>query len=97
MAEKIPRTERSESEMDTDSGGEASASSECQSWGNKRHMMNIYLTDSHEEAMVDFVKDHENLYDKTHEKFQDKARKDCLWEMKTMLTSFIGPDRRPPE
>ena len=42
--------------------------------------MNIYLIDSGEEAMVDFVKDHQELYDKTQEKFKDKAKKDCLWE-----------------
>ena len=29
-------------------------------------MTNIYLTDSDEEAIVDFVKDHEELYDKTN-------------------------------
>ena len=39
-----------------------------------------YLTDSDKDGIVDFVKDHEELYDKTHEKFKDKARKDCLWE-----------------
>ena len=41
--------------------------------------MYMYLTDSDEEGIVDFVKDHEELYDKTHQKFKDKARKDCLW------------------
>ena len=34
--------------------------------------MIIYLTDSYKEDIVDFVKYHEELY--------DKARKDCLWE-----------------
>ena len=29
---------------------------------------------------MDFVKDHEELYNKTNEHFKDKARKDCLWE-----------------
>ena len=29
---------------------------------------------------MDFVKDHEELYDKTNEHFKDKARKECLWE-----------------
>ena len=43
-------------------------------------MRNIYLTDSDEAAIVDFVEDHEELYDKTHEKFKEKARKDCFWE-----------------
>ena len=44
-------------------------------------MTNIYLTDSDEETIVDFVKDHEELYDKTYERFKDKARKDCLWKI----------------
>ena len=41
---------------------------------NKGHMMKIYLTDSDQEAIVDFVKD------KTNEHLKDKARKDCLWD-----------------
>ena len=40
----------------------------------------MHLTDSDEEANVDFVKDHETLYDKTSKHFKDKARKECLWE-----------------
>ena len=43
-------------------------------------MTNIYLTDSDEELMMDFVKDHEELYNKTNEHFKDKARNECLWE-----------------
>ena len=42
-------------------------------------MTNIYLTDSDEEAIVDFVKDHKEFYDKINEHFKDKARKYCLW------------------
>ena len=40
----------------------------------------MYLMDSDEEAIMDFVKDHEELYDKINEHFKDKARKECLWE-----------------
>ena len=29
---------------------------------------------------MDFVKDHEELYDRTNHHFKDKARKECLWE-----------------
>ena len=43
-------------------------------------MTNIYLTNSDEEAIVDFVKDKEEFYDKTNEHFKDKARKECLWK-----------------
>ena len=39
-------------------------------------MRNIYLTDLDEEAIVDFVKDHEELYDMTNEYFKDKMRKE---------------------
>ena len=46
----------------------------------KGHITNIYLTDSDEEAIVDFVKDHKELNNKTSEHFKDKERKECLWE-----------------
>ena len=46
----------------------------------KGHMTNIYLPDSDEEAIVDFVKDNEELYDKTSEHFKDKTRKESPWE-----------------
>ena len=46
----------------------------------KGHMTNIYLMDSDEEAVVDFVKDHEELFDKTNEYFKDD-RKECLGEV----------------
>ena len=41
-------------------------------------MINIYLTNSDEEAIV--VKDHVELFDKMHMNLEYKARKDCLWE-----------------
>ena len=66
--------------MNTEDGGEAGTSTECLSRCKTGHMMNIYLTDSDEEATVNFVKDHEELYDKTNKHFKVKARKDCLWE-----------------
>ena len=43
-------------------------------------MTTIYLKDLDKEAIVDFVKDHKELYDKTNEHFKDKSRKECLWE-----------------
>ena len=77
VAEMCARTDRSDTEMDTYGGGEAGTS---HSRRKKGHMMNIYLTDSDEEAIVDFVMDREELYDKTNKHFKDKARKECLWE-----------------
>ena len=47
VAEKRPRTERSESDMHTEGVGEASqTSTQCQSRHKKGCMPNIYLTDS---------------------------------------------------
>ena len=48
--------------MDRDGGGEDNTSTECQFRCKKGHMTKIYSTESDEEAIVDFVKDHE-LYD----------------------------------
>ena len=79
MAEKRRRTERNESEMDTE-GGEEASTSHLQPRCKKGHTSYIYLTHSDEEAIVDFVKDHEELYDKTSEQLKDKATKDCLWQ-----------------
>ena len=79
VAEKCPRTERSDTEMDTEGGGEA-GTSQSQARHKKGQMTKNYLTDSDEEAIVDFVKDHEELYNKTSEHFKDKAMKECLWE-----------------
>ena len=61
--------------MDTEGRGEA-GTSQSQYRHKKGQMTNIYLTDLDEEAIVDFVKDHDKIYEKTHEKFKDKARKD---------------------
>ena len=43
-------------------------------------MTHIFLTHSDKEAIVDFMKDHEELYHKISEHFKDKTRKECLWE-----------------
>ena len=51
-----------------------------QSHYKKGHMTNIYLTDSDKEAIVDFVKDREELYNKTSKYFKAKARREFLWE-----------------
>ena len=59
VAKKPPTTDRrSDSEMDTEGGGELDTS-KLQTRCKKEHMMNIYLTDSDEKTIVDFVKDHD--------------------------------------
>ena len=65
VAEKRPRTERSGTETEAD-GGEAGSHMRRY---KKGHMTNIYLTNSDEEAIVDFVKYYEELYYKTSEQF----------------------------
>ena len=43
-------------------------------------MKSIFLSDSDEEAIIEFVKQHEELYDKTNDNFKDKQKKERLWE-----------------
>ena len=51
-----------------------------QSRQNKGQLKSIFLSDSDEEAIVEFVKQHEELYDKTNDSFKDKQKKERLWE-----------------
>ena len=60
---------------DTDTGVEST-----QSRQRKGQMKSIFLSDSDEEAIVEFVKQHEELYDKTNDSFKDKQKKERLWE-----------------
>ena len=43
-------------------------------------MKYIFLSDSDEEAIVEFVKQHEELYDKKNDSFKDKQKNERLWE-----------------
>ena len=79
LAEKWGRTDRSNTEMDTEARGEA-GTSQSHSMNKEGYMTNIYLTDLDEEAIVDNLKDHKVLYNKSNEHFKDKARKECLLE-----------------
>ena len=63
-------------------GGHISVTLKTQDGDHDQH---ICLTDSDEVAVVDFVKDHEELYDKTNEHFKDKARKKYLWDRFTNI------------
>ena len=51
-----------------------------QSIQKKGQMKSIFLSDSDEEAIVEFVKQHEELYDKTNDSFKDKQKKERPWE-----------------
>ena len=41
-------------------------------------MKSIFLSDSDEEAIVEFIKQHEEKYDKTNDSFKDKQKKERL-------------------
>ena len=60
---------------DTDTDVESSHSRQ-----KKGQIKSIFLSDSDEEAIVEFVKQHEELYDKTNDSFKDKQKKEGLWE-----------------
>ena len=51
-----------------------------QSRQKKSQMQSIFLSDSDEEAIMEFVKQHKELYDKTNDSFKDKQKKEGLWE-----------------
>ena len=76
MAKKCARTGRSDTETDTDGGGEAGIF-ELQCRHKKGHMASIYVIDLDEQAIVDFVMDHEELYDKTNEHFKLQGLSKC--------------------
>ena len=41
-------------------------------------MKSIFLSDSDKEAIVEFFKQHEELYDKTNDSFKDRQKKEGL-------------------
>ena len=52
--------------------------SECYSAAKRARVCAIF-TDSQENAIVEFVKEHPELYDKEHRHFHDRQRKEALW------------------
>ena len=61
--------------IDTDTDVEST-----QSRQKKGQIKSIFLSDSDEEAIMEFVKQHKELYDKTNDSFKDKQKKERLWE-----------------
>ena len=43
-------------------------------------MKSIFLSDSDDEAIIEFIKQHEKFYDKTNNSFKDRQKKERLWE-----------------
>ena len=69
--------ERGEKRARTDTDIDAEST---QSRQKKGQMKSIFLSDSDEEAIIEFVKQQEGLYDKTNDSFKDKQKKERLWE-----------------
>ena len=69
--------ERGEKRVQTDTDTDVEST---QSTQKKGQMKSIFLSDSDEEAIVEFVKRHEELYNKTNDSFKDKQKKEGLWE-----------------
>ena len=69
--------ERGEKRMRTDMDTDVEST---QSTQKKGQMKSIFLSDSDKEAIVEFVKQHEELYDKTNDSFKDKQKMEGLWE-----------------
>ena len=49
----------------------------------------IFLSDSDEEAIMEFLKQHKELYDKTYGKFKDKQRKEGALGKTSSFQEFI--------
>ena len=75
--EREQSTERGEKRVRTDMDTDVEST---QSRQKKGQMKSIFLSDSDEQAIVEFVKQHEELYDKTNDSFKDKQKKERLWE-----------------
>ena len=74
MEESQERTEK-RPQTDTDTDVEST-----QSRQKKGQMKSIFLSDSDKEAIAEFVKQHKELYVKTNGSFEDKQKKQRLWE-----------------
>ena len=83
MEESEERTEK-RPHTNTDTDVEST-----QSRQKKGQMKSIFLSDSDDKAIVDFVKQHEELYDKIHVQFKDKHRKEGLWQRLAYSRNFI--------
>ena len=75
--EREESPERGEKRVRTDMDTDVEST---QSRQKKGQMKSIFLSDSDEKAIVEFVKQYEELYDKTNDSFKDKQKKEKLWE-----------------
>ena len=75
--EREESPERGDKRVPTDTNTDVE-STQCRQ--KKGQMKSILLSDSDEEAIVEYVKQHEELYDKINDSFKDKQKKERLWE-----------------
>ena len=75
--EREESPERGEKRVRTDTDTDVQST---QSRQKKGQMKSIFLSDSDEEAIMEFIKRQEELYDKTNDSFKDKPKKERLWE-----------------
>ena len=73
--EREESPERGEKRVRTDTDTDVEST---QSRQKKGQMKSIFLSDSDEEAIVELVKQREELYDKTNDSFKDKQKKEGL-------------------
>ena len=73
--EREESPERGEKRVRTDTDTHVESTQSRQ----KGQMKSIF-SDSDEEAIVKFIKQHEELYEKTNDSFKDKQKKERLWE-----------------
>ena len=76
--EREESPERGEKRVQTDTDTDVESP---QSRQKKAQMKSIFLNDSDEEAIVEFIKQHEELYDKTNDSFKDKQKKEQLEQL----------------
>ena len=67
--------ERGEKRAQTDTDTDVEST---QSRQKKGQMKSIFLCDSDAEVIVEFIKQHEELYEKTNDSFKDKQKKERL-------------------
>ena len=75
--ERDESLERGEKRLQTETDTDVEST---QSRQKKGQMKSIFLSDSDEDVIMEFVKQHEELYDKTNDSFKDKQKKERLWE-----------------
>ena len=79
--ERMERERREETQERGKKGARTDTDVEStQSRQTKGQMKSIFLSDSDEEAIMEFLKQHEELYDKTNDSFKDKQKKERLWQ-----------------